>query len=68
MKFKSRVVHGVDRPSRIHKESEGAHIPPIYQTSTFLLMTLLMARGLFRPLITLEHIFTHVYLIQITMP
>ena len=36
MKFKSRVVHGVDRPSRIHKESEGAHIPPIYQTSTFL--------------------------------
>lgn len=36
MKFKSRVVHGVDRPSRIHKESEGAHVPPIYQTSTFL--------------------------------
>ena len=36
MKFKSRVVHGVNRPTRIHKESEGAHIPPIYQTSTFL--------------------------------
>ena len=36
MKFKSRVVHGVDRIRGIHKESEGAHVPPIYQTSTFL--------------------------------
>ena len=60
MKFKSRVVHGVDRPSRIHKESEGAHIPPIYQTSTFLFDDVAHARGLFRPLITLEHIFTRI--------
>ncbi len=36
MKFKSRVVHGVVEAERIHKESEGAHVPPIYQTSTFL--------------------------------
>ena len=36
MKFKSRVVHGVPGAERMHKESEGAHVPPIYQTSTFL--------------------------------
>lgn len=36
MKFSTIPVHGVSSTEELHKESEGAHVPPIYQTSTFL--------------------------------
>ena len=58
MKFKSRVVHGVVDAERIHKESEGAHVPPIYQTSTFLFDD--VAHGA-RAFSSPDHVGAHIY-------
>lgn len=58
MKFSTIPVHGVSTTDELHKEAEGAHVPPIYQTSTFLFDDVAQGGKAFS---TPDHAGSHIY-------